>query len=85
MNLIMNLMEKFLEDRKHLKKDWGIEYIASDKIPHLIITNPSLLAGFTGYLKFQCQKGGRKSKVFYRGQNKNYDLIPSLFRNYGEN
>jgi len=78
----MNQMRKFFEDRKELINNWEIEYVDSKNLPHLLISDPPLLAGFTGYLKYQCIKRDRNSKVFFRGQTKNYDLIPSLFRDY---
>jgi hypothetical protein len=78
----MNLMQKFITDRKKLIKDWGIQYVDCDELPHLEICDLPLLAGFTGYLKSQCFKRDECSRVFYRGQIKNYDLIPSLFRDY---
>jgi hypothetical protein len=77
-------MRKFLEDRKHLIGKWGIEYVDSNKLRYLKIRDFPILAGFTGYLKFQCRKRDGKAKVFYRGQNKDFDLTPSLFRDYDD-
>lgn len=78
----MNLMRKFLDDRKKLIRNWGIDYVDTKNFPHLIISDPLMLAGFTGYLKYQFINRGSNSKVFFRGQIKNFDLIPSLFSDY---
>ena len=76
----INLMEKFAKkDRSHLIGNWDVEYINSNETPHLYINDMRVLAGFTGYLKFQCWEKN-KSKVYYRGQREPFTLIPSLFR-----
>ena len=55
------LVEKFIEDRKHLRKKypttWGkVKFVAIDCVPVLEIPSPQLLAGFFDYLKYQTGK-----------------------------
>jgi hypothetical protein len=62
--------------------DWKVKYINSDSLPYLLIHDLPLIAGFTGYLKFQSMSANENNKVFYRGQIEDYDLIPSLLRDH---
>lgn len=74
--------DKFIQDRKYLIKNnpdtWG--KIRASKTPNglpiIELPLPQILAGFAGYLKYQCS-----TNVFFRGE-KNYHktTIPSLFR-----
>jgi hypothetical protein len=69
---------EILVDRKKLER-WGLTYCDSNCTPHLLIKDIRILAGFTGYIKRQCLSRDNV-KVFYRGQTKDFSLIPSLFR-----
>ncbi len=73
-------MEKFIIDRSKLRLSYAAEYEPDAPRPYLFIEQPELLAGFAGYLKFQCLKKDPKTKVFCRGQVNDYASIPSLFR-----
>jgi len=83
MNANIDLMGKFLKDRKKLKPYSRLKYITDVPRPYLLIDQPEILAAFAGYLKFQCFKRGSNLKVFCRGQIGDHSSIPSLFR--GEN
>ena len=74
----MNLMRDFMASREKLTGDWRIKYDDSENLPFLEISDLPVIAGFTGYVKTQSRK--IRKKVFYRGQPKDWDLIPSLFR-----
>jgi hypothetical protein len=76
----MKLMEKFFEDRKRLKFISKVLYVQSSPRPYLHIEDPEVLAGFAGYMKSQCFKKNKNSEVFFRGQNRDDQCIPSLFR-----
>ncbi len=80
MNAKMNLMKKFMNDRKHLKSFQSITYHDHETRPYIYIDRPEVLAGFAGYLKYQCLMYGFGPKVFCRGQINDYPSIPSLFR-----
>jgi hypothetical protein len=75
-----SLMEKFITDRKRLKSYSSLKYESRAPRPYLFMDHPEVLAGFAGYLKFQCLKKDPKTKVFCRGQVNDYPSIPSLFR-----
>jgi len=76
----MNLMEKFLQDRRKLEAYKKIEYHESNGNNYIYIEDPRFLAGFAGYLKFQCLKQKICTKVFCRGQTNDFKIIPSLLR-----
>lgn len=77
----MDYISKFILDRKQLvrnnKGQWGkIKKVENDELPIIEIPSPQLLAGFAGYLKYQCS-----GKIFYRGEKHFHDTtISSLFR-----
>ena len=80
-----NFAEKFRDERRCLIKkypEWkSIKITYDNKIPIIELDSPQLLAGFTGYLKFQLKKKNRSCKVFFRGEANYHDsCIPSLFR-----
>jgi len=83
MNANISLMDKFIKDRSNLNAYSALRYERNAPRPYLFIDRPEILAGFAGYLKFQCLKKAPESKVFYRGQINDYPSIPSLLR--GEN
>jgi hypothetical protein len=77
----MNLMQKFINDRRKLDAYSRVKYCSSFSPTYLFIDDPRILAGFAGYLKFQVINKWPKSKVFYRGQAKNHkSMIPKLLR-----
>ena len=80
MDTNVSLMEKFIRDRKKLKSYSSLKYESHAPRPYLFIDQPEVLAGFAGYLKFQCLKKNPKAKVFCRGQVNDHPSIPGLFR-----
>jgi hypothetical protein len=73
----MNYAEKFLQDRKKLRKNYS-EWREIDIHDNILTFNsPDLLAAFAGYLKYQL----KDAKVYFRGEKNYYKTtIPSLYR-----
>ena len=73
----INYAEKFLKDRKKLRKNYSkwSEIDINDKV--LTFNSPDLLAGFASYLKFQLNN----TEVYFRGEENYHEtMIPKLFR-----
>ena len=82
----IDFVDKFLEDRKYLRKKYpkwnDVKTDFSSGVPIIEFSNTELLAGFTGYLKFQLN--GR-AKVYFRGEKQLHNTtVPSLFRKLGK-
>ena len=76
-----NLMKDFLAARDKMPFLRSYVSYSEEERPHLIITNPSILATFIGFLKFQSRKSNKTGEVFFRGQTKNYkQIVPSILR-----
>lgn len=80
MSPTLNLMEKFIRDRKNLDAYSKVKYNSVAPRPYLFIEHPEILAGFAGYLKSQSLKNNASTKVYCRGQINDYASIPSLLR-----
>lgn len=73
-------MKKYMDDRNRLITSYGLKYYSDCEQPFINIDNPSIIAGFSGYLKRQVKLINNSYTVFYRGQNLNYHIVPSIFR-----
>jgi len=75
-----NLFKLFIKHRAFLKKA-GItmEYVEGDHSPYLYVSDPVVIASFTGFVK----KHFANKNIYFRGEPGNFQhVIPSLFR-YG--